>query len=155
FAVDFKNRQTGVDAFVNGAFDALGMRHDVIVGANYSKYTSDDKYARRWNAGGNIYDIDHNRPWQDYASLAASYESISAYDIEQKGRYGSWRVSPTERLSAVLGARMSWYDNVYTSLSDGYISASATSAKLTPYAALTYALDNQWTVYGSYASVFQ
>jgi outer membrane receptor for ferric coprogen and ferric-rhodotorulic acid len=154
FAVDFKNRQTGIDAFVNGAFDAIGMRHDVIIGANYAKYTSDDKYARRWGAAGNIYNIDHNRPWQDFASLATSYKSISKYDIEQTGIYGSWRVSPTDRLSAIAGARVGWYENVYNDLSGNYKSESHASAKITPYAALTYALDNQWTVYGSYASIF-
>lgn len=154
FAVDFKNRQTGIDAFVNGKFDALGMRHEVVAGANYAEYSSNDKYARKWTPGGNIYNIDHNRPWQDYDSLAKSYESRSTYKIEQTGIYGSWRVSPTDRLSGIVGARMSWYENVYTNLTDSYDSKSKSSAKVTPYAALTYALSNQWTVYGSYASIF-
>jgi outer membrane receptor for ferric coprogen and ferric-rhodotorulic acid len=155
FAVDFKNHQTGIDAFVNGAFDAFGMQHDIIVGANYAKYSSDDKYARRWGAAGNIYAIDHNRPWQDFASLATSYQSRSRYDIEQKGVYGSWRVSPIERLSIIAGTRLSWYENIYTDLMSNEKTSSKESAKLTPYAAITYALDNQWTVYSSYASIFE
>jgi outer membrane receptor for ferric coprogen and ferric-rhodotorulic acid len=155
FAVDFKTRNLGIDAFINGAFDAIGMRHDVIVGANYSKYATDDKFARQWLGTGNIYNIDHNRPWQDYASLAASFESKSRYDIAQKGLYGSWRVSPTENLSLVAGARLSWYENVYTNLNNNRATKSDESAKVTPYAAISYALDNHWTIYSSYTSIFE
>ncbi|MGE8638900.1 MAG: TonB-dependent siderophore receptor, partial [Achromobacter sp.] len=101
FGVDFKSKQRGLDMSVSGNFTALGMAQEVVVGAAYSKLTTADRFTRAWESGGNIFDIDHHRPWQDIDSIAAAsgYDSRSSYDIRQKGLYGTWRVKPTESLA--------------------------------------------------------
>lgn len=155
FGVDFKSRQRGMDMSVAGDFDAWGMAQEVVVGANYSKLTTNDRFTRAWESGGNIFDLDHHRPWQDMDSIAqaSGYDSRSAYDIRQKGIYGTWRVKPTQSLALIGGGRVGWFDYSYSG--DGDTTTSTTSGRFIPYAGIVYSLTDNWSVYGSYTTVFE
>ena len=156
FGVDFSSKQRGLDMSVSGDFTALGMKQEVVLGANYSKLTTQDRFTRAWtNRDGNIFDIDHNRPWQDIDSIAAAsgYDNRSSYDIRQKGIYGTWRIKPTESLALIGGGRVGWYDFAYRSA--GETSATTESGRFIPYAGIVYALNSNWSVYTSYSSVFE
>lgn len=156
FATDLRGQQRGLDVYLRGRFEALAMPHEVVIGANYSKYTTDDAYARVWTRGVNVFDIDHDRPQQDYASIAARGSSTrSSYDVRQKGLYGTWRAGLSDSLTAVVGARASWYDSVYAQPLDDYRSPSSASGKVTPYVGLVQALNKQWSAYASYTDVFE
>ncbi|ADP18630.1 TonB-dependent siderophore receptor family protein 19 [Achromobacter xylosoxidans A8] len=155
FGVDFHSKQRGLDMSVSGDFTALGMKQEVVVGANYSKLTTQDRFTRVWQDGGNIFDIDHHRPWQDIDTIAqaSGYDSRSAYDIRQKGIYGTWRVKPTESLALIGGGRVGWYD--YTYSGGGSATTSSTSGRFIPYAGLVYSLSDNWSAYASYTTVFE
>lgn len=155
FSTDFKNQKRGIDAFVRGKFDGLGIAQEVVVGASYVKFHSDDRYARAWTQGAQIFNIDHQRPWQDFDTIAArGVSSNSTYDMRQKGLYGTWNGQLTSHLKALLGGRFSWYDFVYAP-QGGTADTTRVTAKFTPSAALMYALTPQWSTYASYAGVFQ
>ncbi len=57
FGMDFDNRKRGIDAYVRGKFDGLGMAQEVLVGASYVTLASDDGYARAWESGAD--DLQH------------------------------------------------------------------------------------------------
>jgi iron complex outermembrane receptor protein/outer membrane receptor for ferric coprogen and ferric-rhodotorulic acid len=155
FSTDFKNQKRGIDAFVRGKFDGLGIAQEVVVGTSYVKFHSDDRYARAWTQGAQIFNIDHHRPWQDFDSIAArGVSSNSTYDMRQKGLYGTWNGQLTSHLKALLGGRFSWYDFVYAP-QGGTADTTNVTAKFTPSAALMYALTPQWSTYASYTGVFQ
>jgi len=153
---DFDSEKVGLDAFVNGKFEALGLRHETTFGASYSKYTSDDMFARTFTAGGNLFAIDHNRPRPTVQSMLADggRQFRAAYDVQQKGIYASLRSRLTEPLTAILGARASWYDSIYDDRTAGTRSETTATREITPYAGLVYALTPQWSAYGSYTGVF-
>ena len=155
FGLDFYSQQRAMDASVSGQFETWGLAHEVVLGANYSVLKTQDKYARAWENGGNIFAIDHDRPWQDIDSIAARGAAFqSSYDVRQKGIYGTWRVKLASPLTAVVGGRVGWYDNVYAQPGSDN-SASRASAKFQPYAGLIYALDERWSLYTSYTEVFE
>jgi outer membrane receptor for ferric coprogen and ferric-rhodotorulic acid len=163
YSTDFYGKNRGLDVFVNGDFDALSFKQSVVLGANYSKYTTDDAYARAFSPGVDISDLDHHRPDQSFDSIADSANlATSTYDVRQKGLYGSWKIKLTEPLTLILGARTSWYDFKFDQdnyfaheLQEGGEKTSVkASGKVTPYAGLVYALNDDWSVYGSYAEVF-
>ena len=152
---DFDATKLGADMFVSGNFDALSLEHEVVLGANYSKYTSDDMYARLFTPNaGNIFDIDHHRPEPTLGSILAAGGTASYmdYDVRQKGIYGSWRVKLTEDLTAILGSRVSWYNYVYNDTSK---TTNTATGEVTPYFGLVYALTEQWSAYASYTDVFE
>ena len=156
FGMDFDNRKRGIDTYVRGKFDGLGMAQEVLVGASYVTLASDDVYARAWESGADVFNIRHNRPWQDLDTIAARPKGVtsdSTYEIRQKGLYGSWNGQLTGKLKAVLGGRFSWYDFVYATPKGPEEQLNA-SAQFTPSAALIYAFDPQWSAYASYADIF-
>ena len=153
----FDSNKVGIDAFVNGRFDAMGLRHEVTLGADYSKYKSDDMYARNFTSGGNLFNIDHNRPKPTVDSLLAGggRQAFSSYDVQQKGIYASWRAQLSEPLTAIVGARASWYDLLYKGSLFDTREVMRASGEIIPYVGLVYALSPRWSAYGSYTSVFE
>lgn len=163
YATDFYGKNRGLDVFINGDFEALSFKQSVVLGANYSKYTTDDSYARAFAPGVDIFNIDHHRPFQSFDSIADKANlAVSTYDVRQKGLYGSWNIHLTDPLTLILGARSSWYD--FDFYQDNYFarepreggekSSVKATGKVTPYTGLVYALNDEWSVYGSYAEVF-
>ncbi|MBD9614923.1 TonB-dependent siderophore receptor [Pseudomonas sp. PDM02] len=165
FVTDMDSTKVALDMNLNGKFEALSMQQEIMVGGNYSKYTSDDKFARTFNnSTDTIFDIDHNRPEISYDGLLNSpggRGTPSKYDIRQKGLYGSWRVKPIDPLTLVLGSRVSWYDYSYqawrqdaTSITADPESTSNENGEVTPFAGIVYDLSREWAVYASYTDVF-
>ncbi|WP_300745528.1 TonB-dependent siderophore receptor [Pseudomonas sp.] len=160
---DFNTKSRGADVYVNGKFEGLGFQQEVVLGANYSKLTTDDQWARASNPGADIFNIDHNRPQRDkYQLFQEGAASKSWYDIRQKGIYGTWRVKVLDPLTLIVGARTSWYDYSYIGQSGfkGTYGApqdntTQSNGKVTPYAGLVYALNEQWSAYASYADAFE
>ncbi|MBD9483351.1 TonB-dependent siderophore receptor [Pseudomonas sp. PDM14] len=155
---NFESKKLGLDMYLNGTFEALSLEQEITVGGNYSKYTSNDFYARRFVAGGNIFDIDHHRPEPTLADILASpggRATNAAYDVRQKGLYGSWRVKLAEPLTAVIGGRVSWYDYAYMLPDDDYKDSMSETGEVTPYVGLVYDLTREWAVYASYTDVFE
>ena len=168
FVSDFDATKIGLDMNLVGRFEALSMQQEVMLGGNYSKFTSDDRFARTFNnSSDTLFGIDHDRPEISYDGLLntpGGRATPSKYDIRQKGLYGSWRVKPIEPLTLVLGARVSWYDYSYTSATQAAFSNVAIdeapsttneTGEFTPYAGIVYDLNREWAVYASYTDVFE
>lgn len=154
---DFDSTKAGLDAYVTGHFEAFGLRHKITTGANYSKYTSNDVWTRTFTPGGNIYELDHNRPKPTEEGLLAAggVQNRSNYDTRQKGLYTSWRAQLSEPLTAIAGLRLSWYDYLYHVPLTNSRTVNTASGEVTPYFGLVYALSPEWSAYGSYTSVFE
>ncbi|MFK5732394.1 TonB-dependent receptor [Pseudomonas urmiensis] len=165
---DFHNTKIGLDMNLVGHFDTGSVAHEVTVGGNYSKLTSDDAYWRNFAADpdDSIFDIDHGRPEPSRDSLLASNmgrANKASYDIRQKGLYGAWRVKPVEDLTLVLGTRVSWFDYSWDSIDfngpndpgNRYPTSRMTeTGQVTPYAGFVYDLTREWAWYASYTDVF-
>lgn len=164
YSTDFRSKFSGVDIYLSGNFQAWGIKHETIIGANYSKYTTDDAFAAVRTPGANIFNINHHRPWLDFDSISAAGQVTSSqYDIRQKGIYGTWRVHVTDPLSLILGVRASWFDSSYKAQyaynnepdpSSDYEESLKSTGHVTPYVGVVYALTPEWSTYASYSDVF-
>ncbi|MFT4160774.1 TonB-dependent siderophore receptor, partial [Shinella sp.] len=163
YIYDYGTKAVGLDANLSGRFLAFGLHHDVVVGGNYSKQKKDDGYTR-W-AGYNTYDVFNvNRA---IARLGTTSSPTQTVDVDgqtvQKGVYGMLRSHLTDNLSLILGGRTSWYR--YARSVQVTTTATAKTATtyqnmresgvFTPYAGVVYALTPEWSVYSSYADIFQ
>ena len=168
FVSDFDSTKLGLDMNLIGHFDALSMQHEVMIGGNYSKLTSDDRFARTFNnSTDTLFGVDHDRPEISYNGLIntpGGRGTPSKYDVRQKGLYGSWRIKPFEPLTVILGSRVSWYDYSYKSWTQAAFSNVAVpdpestgneTGEVTPYAGIVYDLSREWAVYASYTDVFE
>ncbi len=157
YIYDNASTNRGFDVHVDGRLNALGMAHEVVLGANYSKVKRDDRYTQYWvHAVYDVYQPNHD-PLR-FAAFNPSEIWDQNYDVTQKGVYGLWRSHLSERATLMAGGRASWYDYAGHGISqvDGHQSSSAMqeSGNFTPYGGFVYALTPQWSAYASYAAIF-
>ncbi|BAV64085.1 TonB-dependent siderophore receptor [Sphingobium cloacae] len=163
-AFEGSNKATVLEATLSGDFQLFGQNHSLIVGASYQKskagqstyYTYD-----RFPDDVSIFDFDPLLyPEPEVGGLRATWPK---YGAKQIGFYGKLHAHLTDNMSFILGGRVTSYN--YSApymayLEDGTIrSTSTTQYKengiLTPYGALIYAFDKNWSVYGSVAEIHQ
>ncbi|MDD0844883.1 TonB-dependent siderophore receptor [Pseudomonas sp. Gutcm_11s] len=141
-----------VDGHLDGDFEAFGLTHQVTLGASWSQRDMNDKDATVRLASPlplNVYDPNHNlfpepaRPGWDYK------------DDTLDTRYGTYlntRLHLSEDLSLVLGGRLSWYKT--ESWSGSQVTTNEQKHEFTPFVGTIYDLDENWSLYASYADIF-
>jgi len=146
-----------VDAYVDGPFSLFGREHKLLVGANYSrsKFYNKGDYDSNFEQEVDLFDpsIDVDEP--DFVHSQNIFT-----DTRQRGIYSNLRLSLAEPLTLVLGGRMSWWDitrNVTDKANDDPDESvkDKVAHEFTPFAGLVYDLNDTYSLYASYAEVFQ
>ncbi len=151
------------DVFASGPFQLLGREHQLTLGVNY---TSMNEWQRtKYGPDGddfnsrivNVYNIFY--PYPVWLGLPTDTDANKT-NTSQVGLYGNTRLRITDDLTAIVGGRVSWWksdfipDAVYNY--DNYAPTHDTyNAKVTPYGGLVYKLNDTYSVYGSYSTIFQ
>jgi outer membrane receptor for ferric coprogen and ferric-rhodotorulic acid len=165
---DYDQTDYGFDAYLDGKFDAFGLQHELTVGANASRAKTHDRWALinmssllgasqdPFNPNPHIPEPpDDFYPPNSYRGGSVPTDS----DTRQFGTYATLRLKLAEPLTFVLGSRVSWYRNSRDSYTQAWDywqhDRSQENGQVTPFAALIYDLNDEWSVYTSYADIFQ
>ena len=162
--LDYDHKDYGLDAYIDGQFEAFGLQHELILGANGSRGTQDDVYAiRNLPQRQSVFNPNHHFPepaddtfWPNMYRGGTVNETATQY-----GAYATLRLRLAEPLMLVLGSRVSWYENRRESLNLAWGEWADQDARtketgvVTPFAALIYDLNDNLSVYASYADIFQ
>ncbi|NWJ23933.1 TonB-dependent receptor [Rhizobium sp. RM] len=152
--------QHAINAYVEGPVEFFGREHDLRFGVT-SAIGQDEHKALGEDFDymplpGSIFDWNGDF---DIASYQGDISFRSLTKINQTGIYGSGRFSLTDDLSLIAGSRVVFYDYKFDSesFSSGAKSSqrSKRNGEWIPYAGLVYDLDDHWSVYGSYTSIFK
>lgn len=149
---DIIRKQNNVQLQTNGKYQAFGRKHDVVFGAQYSRnHNNTFSYAASagFAAPTDFYNWDGNWPMPDWDSRS---ESVNLTDTE-RALFAATRLSLTDRLSAVVGTRFSNWKSKGTSYGTAINYESGNV--WTPYAGLLYDINDNHTVYASYADIFK
>ncbi|MBE3023531.1 TonB-dependent siderophore receptor [Janthinobacterium sp. BJB1] len=145
---------TGLDANAAGSFQAWGGRHEVLLGMNASRALTDDHAAS--TSPGLPFDVFHPNNTLLAQPAHPAWDSLPHLNEQHYGAYASTRWELRPDLHLLLGGRLSWFDKQTTGkLATDPVSRYKESREFTPYAGLVHDLGKQWSVYGSYASIFQ
>ncbi|MEZ0582210.1 ferric-rhodotorulic acid/ferric-coprogen receptor FhuE [Erwinia sp. STN24] len=143
-----KRKLDAFDTYASGPFRLFGRQHELVVGGSYSRqhnatYSADGPYDEGqigsfhdgWNG-------DANEPaWGDWYQNADDM-------VRQKALYSAARFSLADPLSLIVGAR-------YTQWSTTGSSGDVKKNNITPYGGLVYDINDTWSAYASYTSIFQ
>lgn len=145
-------RQTNVDVMLSGSVELFSRTHDIVAGAMSSRRTEvGDSTGYMINRGMPLLDVASYRGgYPEPAFASTGYATLTDASIRQSSVYSAARMSVSDRLSLVLGGRLTRYD--YRSVSAN--NRLTVSRKFTPYAGLVYDLDSIYSVYASYTSIF-
>jgi outer membrane receptor for ferric coprogen and ferric-rhodotorulic acid len=151
--------QNTADVNVSGAFTLGGREHELIAGVMtaHSRQTGSTYDTSAFaEVPGSIYDWSGDLPKQDFPKNG-KYERTQS----QNGIYLATRLHPTDDLSVILGSRLSTFKynedygyNPGAGLDDTHASYKEHGV-VTPYAGVVYDLDDTYSLYASYTSIYQ
>lgn len=155
---DYDYSVDGADAYLAGSFNAMGMKHEALVGANFSTY-------RSVGTGVNPNQTSSlnfaNVPLADPPAVPEPsfvYKSGSENQTTQSGLYTQLRSSLAKGLTSVVGARWTTYDYRSHAIAPSAPTAWTPGAKarmeMTPYGGVVYDLTPHQSVYASYSDIF-
>lgn len=151
-------RQTSFDLSANGPFELLSREHQLYVGAShYRSYYRNDGFDL-WTRQS----IDDINNWDGSLPIPASIYAKTtkdALDETQDGLVASVRWSLADDLSLITGARViDWQrDESHYRYSTGETQRTSRSETgvVTPYLGLVYDIDDNWSAYASYTTIFK
>ncbi|MEG0555655.1 MAG: TonB-dependent siderophore receptor [Comamonas sp.] len=158
FSGDFRGDRTQntVNASLNGSYTLGGRKHELMLGTMWSDTRTDGPWSESLYPmlSGSIFN------WNGEFAQPA-YPPIASYEDKrrQSGFYAATRLRPTDALSVILGARVSRVvANDQRVYNDGITPALTSDMRetgvITPYAGVVYDLNETYSVYGSYTSIF-
>jgi outer-membrane receptor for ferric coprogen and ferric-rhodotorulic acid len=156
--------QFACDATVTGEFDWLGHLEKVAFGADMLRFRGDTAIVDFYDPNAplsNAYDYDPGTYPDPRFSTLPSYETDTLSSSNQSAVFGSVKVYLSAALSIIGGARISRdsaaseiYEKLGTQNSSGSFGFK-TPTKVTPYGAILYDLNPRYTLYASYADIYQ
>lgn len=155
---------------LSGPFQLLGRTHQAMVGYNDSRtvawspeYTCTLTSANRVSApalgcqfrANNGFPLSNwlNGVDSDYNMLASQTGRHSKTTTRLRGMYAATRLSITDPLSVILGARVTDYSSTTRSVG-GVRSNQQNNGIVTPYLGAVYDLNDTYSLYASYTDIF-
>ncbi|EPJ5576312.1 ferric-rhodotorulic acid/ferric-coprogen receptor FhuE [Citrobacter farmeri] len=142
-----KRKVDALDLFADGGYDLFGRQHNLMFGGSYSK--QNNRYFSSWANVfpaeiGSFNNANSNFPQTDWAPQSLAQDDTT----HMKSLYAATRISLADPLHLILGAR-------YTNWRIDTLSYSMEKNHTTPYAGLVYDINDNWSTYASYTSIFQ
>ena len=150
------SRENSIDFQASGPYQLFGREHDLVIGYNAARTHSQ---SNRFDGDTDMW-IDDAFNWGNNATQPSRYDWWLTHNVlvNQRIFYGATVLHPTDRLSFILGGRLteySWSQDVAFANGRTRRYAAEVDHKLIPYAGITYDLDSVHTVYASYTDVFK
>ena len=142
-----KRKVDSVDTFASGPYELFGRQHELMAGVSYSRQKN-TYYSAFDNISPDMLG-DFNRYNGQYAETEWGERTLAQEDVtRQKSAYMATRITLADPLHLILGAR-------YTRWSTNTLTQDMAKNNITPYGGLVYDINENWSAYGSYTSVFK
>ncbi|WP_323614249.1 TonB-dependent siderophore receptor [Pseudomonas putida] len=158
---DYDQVDYGLDAYVDGTFDAFGQQHELVLGMNASRSNKDDFYSVAFlPQRQNVFNPDKFIPEPDdsYFIDNSSRGGPVKSKTTQKGLYSTLRLKLADPLTLVVGDRVSWYtsttDSDFINTGTSEHSSTRETGQVTPFAGVLLDLNENLTAYASYSDIF-
>ena len=143
-----KRKVDALDLYADGSYDLFGRQHNLMLGGSYSK--QNNRYYSSW---ANVFPDEigsfYNFNSASFPQTSWDPQSLAQDDTTRmKSLYAATRISLADPLHLIVGAR-------YTNWSVNTLSYTMEQNHTTPYAGLVYDINENWSTYASYTSIFQ
>lgn len=147
----YDDEQINLDAALNGAFNLMGRKHEVVVG------TSMRRDRLQYVTGSpsvyptvDVLDFDSSQfPKPEIVGDLTPSRHVR----KDKGIYAATRLNPTDDLHVILGSRLSWVD--YDTQGPWETDRFKEDRKVIPYGGIVYDITDQTSVYASYTEIYK
>lgn len=146
-----RTNYSNVGAVLDGPFELLGREHRLTVGAEWNEADAIGVESV-WGYNARGVDVRNWNPSNVNKERIGAQANPQAHTITtQKATYASLNLSLADPLTAIIGARLNWYDfeNLTSATGDYKV-----TREVVPYAALIYDLTDNISAYTSYTEIF-
>lgn len=156
-----KPRQDVLDVSAVGKFALLGRQHDLVFGAQLSRTTYDTPNYTNWTHAGWSSAVPNIYTWDGTSPAAPVNPAIGRGTSDERlnSAYSTLRFKATDNLAVLAGARVTDWSRYQTStrFATGAVTVTdrAEKGEITPYLGLVLDLNDTWSTYASYTSIFQ
>ncbi|CRM27228.1 MULTISPECIES: TonB-dependent siderophore receptor [unclassified Pseudomonas] len=162
YRLDSYQTQDTLDVYASGPFQLGAREHELVVGASTSRtHLNFPDYSSTLVDQDNDYgDVNNIFAWDGRQYGRRSYNEVggTVTTLQQTGIYGALRLKPMDPLTLILGTRVSWWKQLDEVTEDAPYSKNTDKTKksgvVTPYAGIIYDLNDTYSVYASYTSIF-
>ncbi|WP_428309913.1 TonB-dependent siderophore receptor [Hydrocarboniphaga sp.] len=150
---DNYGRQNSLDAYLSGAFELLGRKHELVFGGMGSWLHRDETEYQHGELAevGNFYEWDGSYPEPEFNTTG---DYIARVRTRQAAAYSALRLSLADPLKLIVGARYTDYKTSDFYIYDVTPTVEKDYQKLTPYAGLIYDLNKTYSAFASYTQIF-
>lgn len=147
---DTETEDNVADIYVNGPFELLGRKHELVFGTTWSKADVKD-YGRNGPIGTPLTSFESAG---DFPLATFGAEAKNAdFTTTTTNIYAAAKLNPTDVLKVTVGGSVLSYELEGTSY---FIPQDAKeSSKLTPYIGAVYDLDDTHSIYASYTGIYK
>lgn len=141
-----KTVANAADVYATGPFELLGRKHELVLGGSHSKrrWTNQGYWTNGTSVSG-YYDWNGQLPEPQWGRLPAANKYSDNEVTRESGLYAAARFNLRDDLKLIAGSRVLNYENETTK----------ESGVVVPYLGAVYDLNEQYSVYGSYTTIFQ
>ncbi|WP_158219424.1 MULTISPECIES: TonB-dependent siderophore receptor [unclassified Achromobacter] len=150
------NTQDVMDVFVDGPFDLAGRQHHLTVGMNYQR---SNNYIRNvYGDLGNYVDVNDPVELPGYSGAPLTSYALRTVTT-QYTTYANARFKLADPLTLVLGGNAMWWRASVRPVADQNPfdtpnTRDSVDGRITPYGGLLYDINQTYTAYASYTSIF-
>ncbi|MCE1238589.1 MAG: TonB-dependent receptor [Azonexaceae bacterium] len=133
-----------IDLYASGPFELLGRKHELVLGASHAKRVWTNR--SYWAGSNNIADYYHwngQLPEPDWDN--AGWQGSDRETIRESGAYTAARFNLRDDLKLIAGGRVLNYENA----------TMKKSGVIVPYLGAVYDLNDRYSLYASYTSIYQ
>lgn len=150
YAIDVE--QLIADLHVKGPFAFAGREHELVAGLQWSRSTLEDSSDYGQGIGTPLPPLENWNQQYPLPDFTAGRDG-SDWTDRQTGIYSAARLSLTDRLTGIVGGRLSRFEG--DGVTYGTSKDTSYTDVFTPYAGLVFDLNDQASLYASYAEIFQ
>ncbi|MDA3057558.1 TonB-dependent siderophore receptor [Campylobacter sp. VBCF_05 NA6] len=159
---DNDSKQVGVNAKLNGKYEAFGREHELMLTYDYTNENMNNKrkmFAADPSVTYNAFNFHASQILEPDWSNPQRYNNYK-YKIIQQGAAIANNFEIFEPLHLILGARYSMYkfeENYYNLLTNEhtYSDKFFKGGQVTPFAGLTFDINDNFTWYASYSDIYK
>lgn len=157
YVYDFATKDHVADVYANGPFELAGRKHELVVGATWSK-----SYMKEYSrVGSTIYDpLINNVIISSFDDLGdfplptfGPKSKSSDYEYTTTNIYTAAKLNPTDNLKVTVGGSLLSYELEGSAY--GTPQEAKESNKFTPYIGAVYDLNEIHSVYASYTGIYR
>jgi outer membrane receptor for ferric coprogen and ferric-rhodotorulic acid len=152
YIYSFETKDHVADVYTSGPFELAGRKHELVVGATWSKSYMEE-FSRTGNTLGNIFissfDDLANFPMPTFGAKSKD----SDYRSTTTNIYTAAKLNPTDDLKVTVGGSLLSYE--LEGVAYGTPQEAKENNKFTPYVGAVYDLNDTHSLYASYAGIYK